>query len=260
MIKWFSKKYSHHKFLTQGSIFSPSVISESHEPIKYKTLRKFLNQNKHDFNKKTPREGKRVKMDELIKKAKGGDNQAFTNLITDIQVDLYKIAKAKLKDDDDINEAIQETIIKAYSSIKKLRNEKYFKTWIIRILINECNNIYKKNNYKKSEEYDESITKEAEQDYISKKINDLDFFILIDKLNSDEKIVIVLFYLEEFSTKDIGKILKIPENTIRTRLARARKKLKNIIEARSENESNNNKIKNNARTNNVIEKGGNKNV
>ncbi len=169
-------------------------------------------------------------MEELVKRAKVGDNQAFTELIMNIQMDLYKIAKAKIKDDDDINEAVQETIIKAYSSIKKLKDEKYFKTWIIRILINECNNIYKKKKVNKIEEYNENVIKEADSDMINTKINNLDFFILIDKLNEDEKIVVVLFYLEEYSTKDIGKILKTSENTIRTRLSRARKKLKKLID------------------------------
>lgn len=66
-------------------------------------------------------------MEELVKRAKVGDNQAFTELIMNIQMDLYKIAKAKIKDDDDINEAVQETIIKAYSSIKKLKDENILK-------------------------------------------------------------------------------------------------------------------------------------
>ncbi len=152
-------------------------------------------------------------MEELVKRAKVGDNQAFTELIMNIQMDLYKIAKAKIKDDDDINEAIQETIIKAYSSIKKLKDEKYFKTWIIRILINECNNIYKKKKVNKIEEYNENVIKEADSDMINTKINNLDFFILIDKLNEDEKIVVVLFYLEEYSTKQLD--MKI-DNTNKT--------------------------------------------
>lgn len=152
-------------------------------------------------------------MEELVKRAKVGDNQAFTELIMNIQMDLYKIAKAKIKDDDDINEAVQETIIKAYSSIKKLKDEKYFKTWIIRILINECNNIYKKKKVNKIEEYNENVIKEADSDMINTKINNLDFFILIDKLNEDEKIVVVLFYLEEYSTKQLD--MKI-DNTDKT--------------------------------------------
>lgn len=84
-------------------------------------------------------------MEELVEKAQKGDNQAFANLIIGIESDLYKIARMRLNNEDDIKEAVQETIIKAYSSLKKLRNAKFFKTWIIRILINECNDIYKIN-------------------------------------------------------------------------------------------------------------------
>ena len=169
-------------------------------------------------------------MEELVKKAKKGDNEAFTELIVNLQTDLYKIAKAKINDEDDINEAVQETIIKAYCSIKKLKDEKYFKTWIIRILINECNNIYKKKRQSKTEEYNENTVNQAELDTINTKINNLDFYILIKNLNEDEKMAVILFYLEEFSTKDIGKILKVSENTIRTRLSRARKKLKKMFD------------------------------
>ena len=52
----------------------------------------------------------------------------------------------RLFSEDDINEAVQNTIVNSFISIKSLKNEKYFKTWIIRILINECNHIYKDKN------------------------------------------------------------------------------------------------------------------
>lgn len=100
-------------------------------------------------------------MEEIIEKVKKGDNQAFTVLITNMQSELYKIAKLRLKSDDDINEAVQETIIKAYSSIKKLKNNQYFKTWIIKILINECNSIYQKNKKNQFEEYEGKIEIES---------------------------------------------------------------------------------------------------
>lgn len=166
-------------------------------------------------------------MEEVVRKAKQGDNQAFTELIISLEQELYKIARTRLSNNDDINEAVQETIIKAYSSIKKLREEKYFKTWIIKILINQCNDIYKKSKRIEYLEYDES--KIGENDFLKQKINDLDFFILIKNLNYDERIAITLFYLEGFSTKEISKILKVPEGTIKTRISRARKKLKDLL-------------------------------
>ena len=169
-------------------------------------------------------------MEELVKRSKQGDNQAFTELIISLEQDLYKIARTRLSNNDDINEAVQETIIKAYSSIKKLREEKYFKTWIIRILINQCNDVYRKNKKNEYVEYEESRIEEIGNDFLKQKINDLDFLILIKDLNYDERIAITLFYLEGFSTKEIAKILRKSENTIKTRISRARKKLKDLLE------------------------------
>lgn len=169
-------------------------------------------------------------MEELVEKSKKGDNQAFSDLIISMENELYKIARTRLRNEEDIKEAVQETIIKSYSSLKKLRNSKFFKTWIIRILINECNNVYTKNKKNNFEEYDESIVNIEATNELKTKIDDLDFFILIDNLNYSERIIMTLFYLEEFSTKEIAKILKEPEATIRTRLSRSRNKLKKVIE------------------------------
>lgn len=169
-------------------------------------------------------------MKELVDKSKKGDNQAFSELIISMENELYKIARTRLRNEEDIKEAVQETIIKSYSSLKKLRTSKFFKTWIIRILINECNNVYSKNKKNNFEEYDESTVNIEGTNELKTKIDDLDFFILIDNLNYSERIVLTLFYLQEFSTKEIAKILKEPESTIRTRLSRARNKLKKVIE------------------------------
>ena len=169
-------------------------------------------------------------MEELIEKSKKGDNQAFSELIISMENELYKIARTRLRNEEDIKEAVQETIIKTYSSLKKLRNSKFFKTWIIRILINECNSVYTKNKKNNFEEYDESTVNIEATNELKTKIDDLDFCILIDNLNYSERIIMTLFYLEEFSTKEIAKILKEPEATIRTRLSRSRNKLKKVIE------------------------------
>lgn len=169
-------------------------------------------------------------MEELVEKSKKGDNQAFSELIISMENELYKIARTRLRNEEDIKEAVQETIIKTYSSLKKLRNSKFFKTWIIRILINECNSVYTKNKKNNFEEYDERTVNIEATNELKTKIDALDFFILIDNLNYTERIVLTLFYLEEFSTKEIAKILKEPEATIRTRLSRSRNKLKKVIE------------------------------
>lgn len=136
----------------------------------------------------------------------------------------------RLFSEDDINEALQNTIVNSFISIKSLKNEKYFKTWIIRILINECNHIYKKKNQNIFEEYNEESIKEMSRDYISDSIHKIDFLELVKNLNYEERMIITLFYSEELSIKEIGNVMDIPQSTVTTKLSRARNKLKKILE------------------------------
>ena len=163
--------------------------------------------------------------EELIQRAKQGDNLAFTELIINTESELYKIARTRFECIDDINDVIQETIIQAFKSIKKLKEIKFFKTWIIKILINKSNKLYSKRKKDILVEYNEKIA-DTYCDNIEDVINEIDFELLINNLNYDEKIAVTLFYLEELSSKEISNILGVPESTIRNRISRARQKLK----------------------------------
>lgn len=158
--------------------------------------------------------------------AKKGDIEAFSTLITSLEQDLYRIASIKLKLAEDIDDAIGATIEQALKNITKLRRPEYVKTWIIRILINNCNAIYKKSKLRL--EFYENIYSCA------KNVNDeidskLDFYILIKDLNEKEQLTITLYYSEDLTAKEISRILKEPESTVRNRLARAVEKLKKYL-------------------------------
>ena len=88
-----------------------------------------------------------VKEETDVSLAKKGNHEAFMTLIHTEKVKMYRIAKAMLRDETNIEDAMQATILKAYENIKKLKKEEFFQTWLIRILINECNNIIR--SYKK---------------------------------------------------------------------------------------------------------------
>ena len=79
----------------------------------------------------------------LIRRAQKGDTDAFVTLIERNKKSLYKIAKSYLKNEEDIADVIQDTILSAYEHIKELRKTAYFRTWITRILINHCNDLRK---------------------------------------------------------------------------------------------------------------------
>ena len=119
------------------------------------------------------------KMEELVKQAKMGNDEAFTQLIIQMQCEMFRIAQTRLKNIDDANDAIQQTNLYAYKNLRQLKEDKYFKTWIIKILINECNKVYKKN-YKILNIFDK-LTKEhnSEEDFkVTENIEEkMDFFV-----------------------------------------------------------------------------------
>ncbi len=164
-------------------------------------------------------------MEELILLAQSGDEEAFTNMILYIKDDLYKIAKSRIANETDIEDAIQETMIETYKSIKKLNNTSNFKKWVIKILINKCNRIYRRK-YKTDISIDEYNVETLKSNNIIDVENKLNFYDIIKILNYEERLIIILYYMEDYSVKEIKSILKMNENTINTHLYRARQKLK----------------------------------
>ena len=169
-------------------------------------------------------------MEELIKEIQTGDELAFKKLTQNVENDLYRIARTRLIDDDDIKDAIQNTMLITYKNSKKIRNFEAFKTWMFKVLINECNKIYNKN--KKNKVIFEKILNgsvyEQYRDPIEDVHNKLNFDILISKLSYEERIALTLYYNSGLSYSQISKILKANENTIKSRITRAVQKLKKL--------------------------------
>lgn len=163
----------------------------------------------------------------LVKKAKKGNDLAFTNLIKNYEKDLYRVAIAITKNDDDALDCIQETILKAYINIRKLRNDEYFKTWLIKILINQCNALLQKN--KKIE-----IVSTFQVDDDNDDLQNLEIKDSVENLEGDLKVLVILYYYQDMSVKDISESLNIPEGTIKSRLSRARNKLKDMLNINEE--------------------------
>ncbi len=164
-------------------------------------------------------------MEELLSKAILGDKDAFTNIILGYQQELYKIARMRLNNDYDICEAVQSTMILAYKHIKKVKNVNYLKTWIVRILINECKKIYKKNKKQLLNDNQMEEVIDIKNDY-DKIDSELTFNSLLKILDYEERQILILYYSSGFSIKEISKILHINENTIKTKMRKAKIKLK----------------------------------
>ncbi len=163
----------------------------------------------------------------LILRAQEGDTKALTELFLNINNDLYKIAKTRISNEEDIEDAVQETMIETFKSIKKLKDPQLFKKWVITILVNKCNRIYRKK-YKKDISYEE-FNIEAFSNPVNMETN-IEFYDILKDLKYEERIITVLYYMERYTIKDIKTILKMNESTISTHLFRARQKIKEKIE------------------------------
>lgn len=160
-----------------------------------------------------------------IARAKAGDRDAFVRLVEEYKLSLYKVGRSYLRSEEDIADAMSETVLKAFQSIGKLRENRYFKTWLTRIMIHECTNILRKNQRQVLvEEFDQNQLVHEEQFYEGQEV-----FHQVQQLPKEMAQVIVLFYYEDHSCQTIAKLLDIPESTVRTRLNRARKKLRGLL-------------------------------
>ncbi|WP_238883435.1 sigma-70 family RNA polymerase sigma factor [Clostridium sp. YIM B02551] len=162
-----------------------------------------------------------------IEKAINGDREAFINCIKKLDSNLYKIAKAMLKDDEEVGDAIQDTILQAFKSLNKLKEPKYFKTWIIRILINKCKDIIGAKN--KTVLLDSSL-KIMDKGIYEEGYDNVDARDMLSRLPENYRVTLVLFYLEDMSVKDIAVTLKVSEGTVKSWLSRGRGRLKSLLE------------------------------
>lgn len=147
------------------------------------------------------------------------DKEKFTNEVLNVESTMYHVAKSILICDSDCEDAVQEAVLKAFMKLHTLREEKYFKTWLIRILINECYR-NKRANSKIIPFHEYTDSQPAGNDEYSY------LYSAVMQLKESVRIVIVLHYIEGYSVNEIGKILKIPAGTVKSRLYSGRKLLK----------------------------------
>ena len=128
---------------------------------------------------------------------------------------MYHVAKTLLYRDADCADAIQETIVKAFSKLK---------TWLTRILINECYTVMRKEKKVVSlEDYQMEERAAETKDYS-------ELYEAISRLSEDARLSVTLYYMEGYSVREIAGILGVTESAVKNRLSRARAKLKNELE------------------------------
>ena len=158
-------------------------------------------------------------MDALVTAARNGDKEAFVQLIRMNKQSMYKTAWVYLRNEQDIADALQNMILSCYENIQGLREVKYFKTWLMRILINECKDILRQKNHgTELDNFAEGVHCEE--------LDLCEWKQLLLCLDEESRKIVELYYFDEFSVKEISALLEMNSNTVSTKLSRARAKLK----------------------------------
>ena len=138
----------------------------------------------------------------------------FSREVEALAPTMFRVAFALLRNRTDCEDAAQNAVLKAYEKLDTLRERRYFKTWMIRIL--------------KANRPTVSYDAQQETGY-EMTVPDLDLNRAFDTLSPDERFAITLYYYEGFSTREIAKLCGVADGTIRSRLTRAREALRDRL-------------------------------
>ena len=151
------------------------------------------------------------------------DKEEFTRAVLEYESTLYRVAKSMLGSEADCADAAQNALLRAWEKQHTLRDTAYFKTWLTRILINECRAMLRQRaRFVPLEE-------EAAEGEIAPE-RDSGLYEAVMGLDVKYRMPFVLYYIEGFRTREIPSMLKLPEGTVKTRLRRAREILRTELE------------------------------
>lgn len=171
----------------------------------------------------------------LVAKAKAGDAQAFTDLVKQYERKIYRLAKHITQNDEDAEDVLQESFLKAYEHLDNFQGNSKFYTWIVRIAVNESLMKLRKRKGDRTVPLDEPVdtgeemvTREIavwednpEQRYSREEIQEI-LDKAVEGLKPDFRTVFILRDIEELSTEETAETLGISVPAVKSRLLRAR--------------------------------------
>ena len=151
------------------------------------------------------------------------DRETFSRLIREYTPALYRLALGILHNREDAEDVVSESVLKAYEKLSTLRKPESFRAWLMQITFNEAKRVYAKNKrYTLTENIEDYMPAFEDEHH--------ELWDIVMELDIDYREVIILYFYEQFSIKEIAQILHIPEGTVKSRLSRAKKKLKEYLQ------------------------------
>ena len=154
------------------------------------------------------------------------DRERFVAQVTELQETLYRTARSMLRNEQDAQDAVQEAVTQAFARLHTLRDPAKFKPWLLRILVNTCYDACRR---RRSTVYLEAVeeTLAAPQSDCEERMS---LWSAVMRLPEEQKAVVTLFYYEDLPIRAISEVLGVTQGTVKTRLSRARGRLRQMLD------------------------------
>lgn len=159
------------------------------------------------------------------------DKEDFAKLVIDSTDSLYRVSRSILRNDSDCEDAVSEAITIAFQKLASLKKDEYAKTWLTRILIHECFHIRKQQSRITliSDDSESILNTQKYSENRCDTDNYFDLYYAMSHLTEDQRLTVTLYYYEGYSVKEIAKITRVTQGTVKSRLGRARNQLKQFL-------------------------------
>lgn len=176
-----------------------------------------------------------AQINELVTLAKNGDAEAFGELYELYYKEMYCYACYVTGSEAMAQDAVSDAVLSAFRQISSLKNSKAFKGWLFKILCAACKRYYTENEKKKSLVYldDENGGHEEPADIGSIELS-VELRKALEELSAEEREIVLLSVLGNYKSHEIADILDIPSSTVRSKLKRSLKKLRNSLDGENE--------------------------
>lgn len=150
------------------------------------------------------------------------DHEEFSDRIIAMLPVLHRLAWSQLRQAADREDAVQETIRRAWEKRDRLRDARYMQTWVIRILLNVCDTMRRRAG--RVQPVEQLPEKHADA------IQDTPLLDALMQLDEKYRLPLQLHYVEEYSVVEVARMLRLPQGTVKSRMSRGRERLRAMID------------------------------
>ncbi len=150
------------------------------------------------------------------------DNETFIRLIDQCRLSMYRLSYGILRSGADAEDAVSEAVLRAFENLNTLRKPERFQSWIMKITVNEARKIYRKMQRTPCTEHTQEMVPAFYDDHH-------ELWDVVMKLETGYREVIILYFYEQLSVKEIARVLHIAEGTVKSRLFRGKRLLRDML-------------------------------